>query len=233
MINKCCDNTAYLFLISLSAIMPLWTILFENELYGHPGYLAIPFMDMFILLFIILGASFTGFLLHSKWPVFYDNFWIYLPLFSVITMLFIIAMELYNNIYIIANVTGMRFFIASILAGTGFSLGAGIGYLTRQSKGRLISLALETGVRTSYITNLCVTVTYSAEEARVVKTIPVLCGLLTVVPSFVIVMMYRIRRKCKMLEVDIAFQKEQALAQECLSMMREQNQNEEEKEHMV
>ena len=209
----------------LSAIMPLWTILFENELYGHPGYLAIPFMDMFIVFFIILGASFTGFLLRAKWPDFYDNFWMYLPLFSVITMLFIIAMELYSNIYIFANITAMRLVIASILAGTGFSLGAGIGYLTRQSRGRLISLALETGVRTSYITNLCVTMTYSAQEARVVKAIPVLSGLLTLVPSFVIVMLYRIRRKCNMLKEDIAFQDEQALAKECLSMMREQNQS--------
>ena len=223
-------------LFPLSAIMPLWTILFENELYGHPGYLAIPFMDVFIVFFIILGASFAGFLLRAKWPDFYDNFWMYLPLFSVMTMLFIIAMELYNNIYIFANITAMRFVIASFLAVTGFSLGAGIGYLTRQSQGRLISLALETGVRTSYITNLCVNMTYSVQEASVVKVIPVLCSLLTLVPSFVVVMVYRIRGRCKMMKEDIAFQEEQALAKECLSMMREQNQNGElieEKEHTV
>jgi predicted Na+-dependent transporter len=143
----------------------------------------------------------------------------YLPLFSVITMMFIIAMELYSNIYIFANLTTMGFVIASVLAVTGFSIGAGIGYITRQSQGRIITLALETGLRTSYITNLCVTMTYSAQEANVIKTMPVLCSLLTLVPSFAIVVVYRIRKKCKMLKEDIALQEEHVLAKECLSMM--------------
>lgn len=182
-----------------SAVLPLWTILFETELYGHPGTLAIPFTEMFIVFSIVLGSAFVGYLLRIKCPDFYDRYWTYLPVLAVLALLCIAGVEIYSNYAVFLNVGALQATLAALLAIPGFLLGAGVGYALRQTSERIVTLALETGVRTSYVTNLCATMTWPQVEAVQAKTAPVLCSLLSLLPTVVLVLVFRIRARTKLL----------------------------------
>ena len=182
----------------VTAVLPLWAILYERELYSYAGELAIPFSQIFIIFFVITGAGFLGYLLCEKCPDVYDKYWSHLPLFTVLTLLVIIVVEIYLNLAIFHHITVLRVVLSVLLSASGFGLAAGLSYILCLSRERGTTLVLELGMRTTYITNLCATMTYPPTEAQEAKTAAVLCGLLTLIPSFVYVTAARLRRKIHM-----------------------------------
>ena len=182
----------------VTAVLPLWAILYERELYSYAGELAIPFSQIFIIFFVITGAGFLGYLLCEKCPDVYDKYWSHLPLFTVLTLLVIIVVEIYLNLAIFHHITVLRVVLSVLLSASGFGLAAGLSYILCLSRERGTTLVLELGMRTTYITNLCATMTYPPPEAQEAKTAAVLCGLLTLIPSFVYVTAARLRRKIHM-----------------------------------
>ena len=181
--------------IVFSAILPLWAILYERELYDYAGELAIPFSQIFVIFFVIATAGFMGYLLCEKLPDIYDKYWAHLPVFTVLTMLVIIVEEIYLNLSIFRHLSMLRVLLSVLLSAAGFGLGAGLGYVLCESRERTLTLALELGVRTTYITNLCATMSYPARQAHEAKTAAVLSALLTLIPAFLYVMAARFRRK--------------------------------------
>ena len=110
-----------------SAALPLWTILFEREIYGYAGELGIPFSEIFIIFAIIVSTGFTGYLFQQKFPDHYDRYWDNLPVFTVFTLLCILAVEVYCNFSVLAYLSIGKVLLALIIVSLGFILGAGIG----------------------------------------------------------------------------------------------------------
>jgi predicted MFS family arabinose efflux permease len=181
---------------SVPAVLPLWAILYERELYDYAGELAIPFSQIFLIFFVISGAGFAGYLLCDKLPDLYDKYWAHLPVFTVLTLVVITLVEVYLNLSVLRHMTVLHVLLALVLSGAGFGLGAGLGYILCEGRERTTTLALELGVRTTYVSNLCATMSYPpGPDSEAAKAAAVMAGLLTLLPACLYVMAVRFRRK--------------------------------------
>lgn len=178
-------------------MLPLWTILFETRIYDEPGNVEIPFTDAFIIFGYIVASLTLGFVFHRKCPVKYHHFWTYLPSFTIFTIVFSIIVEVYNANYIFSLISTEIFFTGVALVMAGFFFGAVIAFLSRQTHSRILVLAIESGTRTTYFTTALIVMSLPQPEADIAKSAPVLVGFLSLLPTFVLVCLYRMYRRYK------------------------------------
>ena len=70
-----------------------------------------------------------------------------------------------------------------------------MAFLCRQPNQRILILTLETGTRSTYLTSTLLVMSLPQPEADVAKTTPVLVTLLSLIPSFSLVCIYRMYRR--------------------------------------
>ena len=182
---------------TLTALLPLWTIVYESRIYHGPGQARIPFREMFLVFAYILAFVIIGFFLERRCPKLYAKYWTYLPTFTIATILFILAVETYKSSFIFQLVTAKMFLLSAILALAGYLFGAAVAFVARQPLSRILVLSLETGCRTTYITCLLLTGTFRCPECDTARTTPVLGSLLSLTPGLVAVLIYRIYSRYK------------------------------------
>ena len=176
-------------------MLPLWTILFETRIWESPGKLVIPFKEAFALFSYIVVSLAIGFFLSRKVSSAYSVCWTYLPTFTIVTIIFTLIVEIYNNNYVFTLVSKEIFSACVMLTGCGFAFGAVIAFIAQQPYQRIVVTSIETGVRTTFLTSLLLNNSLQQPEADIAKTAPVLCCLLSVLPSMIIIILCRIYKR--------------------------------------
>ena len=176
-------------------MLPLWTILFETRIYSEPGRAKIPFKEIFIIFGYMTSALTVGCFLQRRFPKPYNRFWLYLPAWTVFTLAFLMAVQAYNSHFIIQLVSVQIFFLAAMLAASGFIFGAAVAFIARLPKSRLLVLTVETGIRTTHSITLLLVASLDTPDGDIAKTTPVLASFLTLIPAFLVALTYRIIHK--------------------------------------
>lgn len=176
-------------------MLPLWTILFETRIWESPGKLVIPFKEAFILFCYIVVALTIGFLVSRKTTSAYSVCWTYLPTFTIVTLMFSIVVEIYNNNFIFTLISKEIFCASVLLTSCGFTFGAVIAFIAQQRQPRILVTCVETGVRTTFLTGLLLEHSLAQPEADIAKAAPVLCTLLSVLPTMIIIILCRIYKR--------------------------------------
>lgn len=152
---------------------------------------------MFIIFGYILAANTFGYYLQHNWSKAYDRLWRYMPVCTIVTITFGLAIDVFKYGYIVQQLSTELLFMCLILAASGYIFGCTVSYLARQRSGNLVVIAIATGSRTLYIT--CQILSHSLEEPEndIAKTVPVLSSFLSIMPAFLCVLIYRVRRRSK------------------------------------
>ncbi|KAI0230966.1 hypothetical protein LSAT2_018652 [Lamellibrachia satsuma] len=173
------------------AMIPVWTILFETRLFSVAGNTVIPFREIFFVFAASLALLLSGYVLQRRYSDLYDVCWMYLPIFTVCTIVFSVIASLFVNGFIFRYITVRIFLLSALLAAAGYGVGAASAFAVGLPQSRILTIAVETGGRTTVITNLLLVSSMAQPEADLAKTAPVLCSLLSVVPAFVAILVRR------------------------------------------
>ena len=127
----------------------------------------------------------------------YNRFWLYLPAWTVLTLTFLLATQIYNNYFITQLITAQIMLLAALLAVSGFIFGAALAFIARLPKSRILVLSVETGVRTTYSITLLLSHSLETPDGDISKTTPVLSSILTLLAAFLTAIVYRVIHKYK------------------------------------
>ena len=176
-------------------MLPLWTILFETRIYSSAGHVTIPFREIFVIFGYMISFLTAGFAFNRKFPKLYSRLWLYLPGFTVCTLVMLLIIELYNSAFIFQLITVHIFFLSILVVVSGFLFSAALAFITRLPFARMLIITIEIGVRTSFVPGLIVQHSFPPPDGDIAKTTPVLCTFLALFPSFVIVLVHRLVHK--------------------------------------
>lgn len=175
----------------ISAMLPLWTIVFETRIYQSAGNVGIPFRDIFIIFGYMTSSLTCGFVINRKLPKFYNWLWLYLPTFTILTLTLFVAIDLYNYAFIFHLIDIRIFFLCLLIVISGYSLTFLAAFIVRLPATRIIVLILEIGVRTSFIPCLIVHISFPDPERDIAKTSTVLCVLISLLPAITGILIHR------------------------------------------
>ena len=176
-------------------MLPLWTVVFEKQLWETPGKIKIPFQDDFLIFFYISVAMTAGFVFRKLSPKFYKCFWLYLPCFTILTLAYTLIVEIYKNHFIFHLVTRRIFMASFLLILSGFIISSITGFLCRLAPQRILVLIMDSGTHTTYFTALLLENSLTQPDADIAKTAPVLCSLLSLIPAIILVLLFRIYKR--------------------------------------
>ncbi len=176
-------------------MLPLWSVLFETRIWNSPGNIRIPFKHDLIIFFYICISLGVGYILSRKTPALYQKLWTWLPSFTIFTLIFTIMIQIYNNSFIFILVTKEIMCASILLALSGFIFGFVIPFMCRLQPQKSLVIAIETGAHSTYFTSLLLDSSISQPEADIAKTAPALCSLLSLTPTIIMVLMFRIYKR--------------------------------------
>ena len=175
----------------VAAMIPVWTILFETRLFSAAGNIAIPFREIFFVFSASLTLLLIGYIMQRRYSELYDVCWMRLPVFTVCTVVFFVIVTLFSNSFIFRCITPKIFLLSALLAAAGYAVGAATAFVVGLPQRRILVIAVETGSRTTVITNLLLVSSMVQPEADMAKAAPVLCSLLGIVPAFAAILARR------------------------------------------
>ena len=175
----------------VAGMIPVWTILFETRLFSAAGHVVIPFREIFFVFAASLVLLLAGYVIQRRYADLYDVCWTYLPIFTLCTVVFSVIVTLFVNAFVFRYVTPKIFVLGALLAAAGYGVGAAGAFIVGLPQSRILAISVETGCRTTVVTNLLLVSSMAQPEADLAKSAPALCSLLGVVPALVAILARR------------------------------------------
>ena len=164
-------------------MLPIWSVIFLHFIYSPDVKVNIPFKEIFLLTLAVVFSIAAGIMLQRKWPKMYNKIWFHVPIPTALILLLLSVMELYRNHFVFSIMTVHVFFMSAMLATGGFMFGAAMAFIARLPVSRILVIAIETGMRSSFLTCILIMSSLEQPDADMGKAGPTLWSFLTLAPA--------------------------------------------------
>ena len=137
----------------------------------------------------------AGIKLQRKWPKIHNKIWFYVPIPTSVILLLMSIMELYRNHFVFSIMTVHVFFMSAMLATGGFMFGVAMAFIARLPVSRILVIAIETGMHSSFLTCLLLAGSLEQPDADMAKAGPTVWSFLTLAPALFACIVVRFYKK--------------------------------------
>ena len=152
----------------------------------------IPITEMTVLSSFLISACVLGVFVARRFQRFYYKLWqLYVPSLSVLTLVAILAVNVYIYHPLFQQTTLKTLLFTVVLSAAGYGSGLAVAYLARLTRCQQLTVCLETGTRTTYVVSVLLHSSLAEPEAELACLAPATCSLLCVSVSTVSACVYR------------------------------------------
>ncbi|KAJ8302550.1 hypothetical protein KUTeg_018946 [Tegillarca granosa] len=179
------------------AMIPMWLYtLGIHVIYNNTSNITIPFVNIFMSLLGLLIPVGIGVLIQKKKPSLAKKILMAVKPLTVIFVILVFTVGVYANLYIFKLLTPLVLLTGALIPYCGFAFGALVAFIARQPKGRIMTIAIETGIQNSGIAIVLLQLSLPPPDSDIGVVGPIICTIFTPIPMAIAIISYEIYKRC-------------------------------------
>lgn len=179
-----------------AGFLPLWLYTLGQEFLQENDNISVPFLNIFTTLLYLIIPLLVGLFIKVKLPKVKRVVLKIITPFTVIAIVLLLTVGIYSNLYIFKLFRPLIILAGCLLPYIGYILGGIIAIICRQSKKKVITIAIETGMQNVGIAMLLLIYAFPPPEGEIAAVAPIASAIMTPLPVFVLTIIYLIYKKC-------------------------------------
>lgn len=178
------------------AMIPMWLYTLGIHVIYNTNSITIPFVNIITSLLGLLLPVAIGVLIQKKKPRLAKKILLAVKPVTVIFVILVFTVGVYANLYIFKLLTPLVLLTGALIPYCGFAFGAFVAFIARQPKGRIMTIAIETGIQNSGIAIVLLQLSLPPPDSDIGVVGPIICTIFTPIPMAIAIVSYEIYKRC-------------------------------------